>query len=222
MDDLQYTGTNNELLAQFEKNLSNRVEITSTDHVTQFLGLNTSYAADAIHLSATKYAEIVSAKFNIIPAKLSTPCRSPTNPQTPNTTPLNPSGHQMYQQQLGCHLLATVTSRPDLSYISSQLAQYAKRPEGENMLDLQRALQYFISTPHIGLTYSTLTTRAFSLVGYVDANHAADTANQWSRTGFLFRLEPTRPISWNSQKQETMALSSGEADFIAATSCVRE
>ncbi|CAI7754264.1 unnamed protein product, partial [Closterium sp. NIES-54] len=130
----------NDLLAQFEKNLNNRVEVTSTDQVTQFLGLNISYAADAIHLSACKYAETLSAKFNIPPANLSTPYCNPATPHHPDTTPLNPSGHQLYQQQLGCLLFAAVMCRPDLSYISSQLAQYAKRPEGEHMLDLQRAL----------------------------------------------------------------------------------
>ncbi|CAI7892855.1 unnamed protein product [Closterium sp. NIES-54] len=44
VDDLLYPDTSNELLMQFEKNLSKRVKITSTDHVTQFLGLNISYA----------------------------------------------------------------------------------------------------------------------------------------------------------------------------------
>ncbi|CAI7909902.1 unnamed protein product [Closterium sp. NIES-54] len=51
-------------------------------------------------------------------------------------------------------------------------------------LDLERALQYFISTPDIGLSYSTLTTTSFNLNGYVDADHAADPANRRSRTDF--------------------------------------
>ncbi|CAI7886853.1 unnamed protein product [Closterium sp. NIES-53] len=129
-----------------------------------------------------------------------------------------------YEQLVNSGVLMTTdpVTRPDLSYISSQLAQYAKRLEGEHMLDLQRALQYFISTPHIGFTYSTLTTPSSSLVGYVDADHAADPANRRSRTGFLFRLEPTGQISKNSQKQEMVALSSTEAEFIAATSAVRK
>ncbi|CAI7889228.1 unnamed protein product [Closterium sp. NIES-54] len=194
VDDLLYTGTSNDLLAQFEKSLSNRIEITSTDHIIQFLGLIICYAADAIHLSTAKYTETLYAKFNIKPANISTPYRSQATPDNPNTSPLNPTGHHQYQQQLGCLLFTEVTCRPDLSYISSQLALYAKRAEAEHMLDLQRALQYFISTPHIGLTYSTLTSRSFSLFGYVNADHAAGHANRWSRTGFLFRLEPIGPF----------------------------
>ncbi|CAI7891227.1 unnamed protein product [Closterium sp. NIES-53] len=129
---------------------------------------------------------------------------------------------QLYQQQLGCLLFASVTCRPDLSYIASQLAQYSRKPVAENQLDLERALQYFISTPDIGLSYSTMTTTSVNLKGYVDADHAADPANQQSQTGFVFRLEPTEPISWNSQKQELVALSSAEAEYITATVAVRE
>ncbi|CAI5474475.1 unnamed protein product [Closterium sp. Yama58-4] len=222
VDDLLYTGTCNTLLTQFEENLAKRVDITTNHNVTQFLGLNITYAPEAIHLSASKYAEQLGERFNISRAPLSTPYRSPSTNYKPDNKPLSPAGLQLYQQQLGCLLFASVTCRPDLSYIASQLAQYSRKPVAENQLDLERALQYFISTPDIGLSYSTLSTTSFNLNGYVDADHAADPANRRSRTGFVFRLEPTGPISWNSQKQELVALSSAEAEYIAATAAVRE
>ncbi|CAI7861151.1 unnamed protein product [Closterium sp. NIES-53] len=102
------------------------------------------------------------------------------------------------------------------------VGSYSRKPTAENLLDLQRALQFFISTPNVRLCYSTIPTSSFNLIGYVDADHAADPDNPWSRTGFLFRLEPSGPISWNSQNQELVALSSAEAEFIAATAAVRE
>ncbi|CAI7809444.1 unnamed protein product, partial [Closterium sp. NIES-53] len=43
-----------------------------------------------------------------------------------------------------------------------------------------------------------------------------------SRTGYIFRLEPIGPISWNSWKQELVSLSSVEAEFIAACAATRE
>ncbi|CAI7786258.1 unnamed protein product [Closterium sp. NIES-54] len=76
--------------------------------------------------------------------------------------------------------------------------------------------------PNVGLCYSTIPTSSFNLIGYMDADHAADPDNRRSRTRFLFRLEPSGPISWNSQKQELVALTSAEAEFIAATAVVRE
>ncbi|CAI7788574.1 unnamed protein product [Closterium sp. NIES-53] len=222
VNDLLYTGTCNKFLNQFEENLAQRVDITINHNVTQFLGLNITYASEAIHLSTSKYAEQLGERFNISPAPLSTPYRNPSTNYKPDNKPLSPAGLQMYHQTLGCLLFASVTCRPDLSYISSQLTQYSRKPVAENQLDLERALQYFISTPDFALSYSTQTTTSFNLNGYVDADHAADPTNRRSRTGFVFRLEPTRPISWNSQKQEPVAVSSAEAEYIAATAAVRE
>ncbi|CAI7915445.1 unnamed protein product [Closterium sp. NIES-53] len=60
------------------------------------------------------------------------------------------------------------------------------------------------------------------LTGYVDDDHAGDADNKRSRTGFIFKLEPAGTISWNSQKQELITLSSTEARFITASGAVRE
>ncbi|CAI7932488.1 unnamed protein product [Closterium sp. NIES-54] len=123
VDDLLYTGTCNKLLNQFEENLAQRVDITINHSVTQILGLNITYAPEAIHMSASKYAEQLGERFNISPAPLSTPYRNPSTNYKPDNKPLSPAGLQMYQQKWGCLLFASVTCRPDLSYIASQLAQ---------------------------------------------------------------------------------------------------
>ncbi|CAI7886978.1 unnamed protein product [Closterium sp. NIES-53] len=77
VDNLLYTGSSNELLEQFEKNLAGRIDITCNHVVKQFLGLNISYSPEAIHLSAAKYAEEIDKRFKITPAPLSTPYRNP-------------------------------------------------------------------------------------------------------------------------------------------------
>ncbi|CAI7892248.1 unnamed protein product [Closterium sp. NIES-54] len=222
LDDLLYTGTCNKLLNQFKENLAQRVDITINHNITQFLGLNITYVREEILLSASKYAEQLRERFNISPAPPSTPYRNPSANYKPENKPLSPAGLHLYQQQLRCLLFASITCRPDLSYIASQLARYSRKPVAENQLDLEHSLQYFISTPDIRLSYSTVTTTSFNLNGYVDAYHATDPANRHSRPGFVFRLEPRGPLPWNSQNQELVALSSAEAEYIAATVAVRE
>ncbi|CAI7899491.1 unnamed protein product [Closterium sp. NIES-53] len=221
VDDLLYTGSSRDLLEQFERNLAGRIDITCNHDVKQFLGLNISYSPESIHLSGAKHEEL-GKRFNIAPAPLSTPYRTPGPNHKPDNKALSLAGLQAYQQQLGCLLFTSVTCRPNLSYIASQLAQHSHKPTAENLMDLQRALQFFISTPNIRLCYSTVPTSFFNLISYVDADRAADLDNRWSRTGFLFRPEPTGPISRNSQKQELVALSSAEAELIAVTATVHE
>ncbi|CAI7775860.1 unnamed protein product, partial [Closterium sp. NIES-53] len=50
----------------------------------------------------------------------------------------------------------------------------------------------------------------------------SDTDNRRSRTGYIYRLEPIGPISWQSNKQELIALSSAEVEYIALCSATKE
>ncbi|CAI7735529.1 unnamed protein product, partial [Closterium sp. NIES-54] len=60
------------------------------------------------------------------------------------------------------------------------------------------------------------------LIGYVDADHAGDSDNKRSRTGYVYRLKPIGLISWQSNKQELIALSSAEAEYITLCSATKE
>ncbi|CAI7912519.1 unnamed protein product [Closterium sp. NIES-54] len=201
VDDLLCTGDDTELLNQFEADIKEKLEVTIIHNVTQLLGLNITQSATSIHLSAAKYAETLVKTFVVAPINLATPYRTPPPTHEPDTTPLSIDDHRLYQQQLGCLLFAAITCRPDLSYVASQLAQYLKRPEGENLLDLHRALKCFVSTPNVGLTYEANLTATLQLHGYVDAGHVGDIDDIRSRTGFMFQLQPAGLISWNSKKQ---------------------
>ncbi|CAI7742204.1 unnamed protein product [Closterium sp. NIES-53] len=200
VDDLLYTGNDTEVLDQFEADIKEKLEVTINHIGTQFLGLNITQSANSIHLFAAKYAETLAKKFAVAPINLATPYRTPLPNHKPDTTPFSITDQRLYQQHLGCLLFAAVTCRPDLSYVPSQLTQYLKRPEGENLLDLRRALQYFVSTPDVDLTYEPNLTATLQLHGYVDAHHAGDINNRRSRTGFYFQLQPAGLISWNTQK----------------------
>ncbi|CAI7794965.1 unnamed protein product [Closterium sp. NIES-54] len=222
VDDLLYTSDNTELLDRYKEEIKEKLEVTINHNVTQFLGLNITQSATSIHLSAAKYAETLAKKFAIAPINLTTHFHTQPPNHELDTTPLSTDDHRLYQQQLCCLLFAAVTCRPDLSYVASQLAQYLHRPEGENMLVLCQALEYFISTPDVGLTYTANLIVTLQLCDYVDVDHAGDADNRRSRTGFLFQLEHAALISWNSQKQELIAFLSAEAEFIAASATVRE
>lgn len=60
-----------------------------------------------------------------------------------------------------------------------------------------------------------------SLIGYSDSSHNADADDGRSTTGHIFYFEKC-PITWCSQKQETVALSSCEAEVIAATKAAKK
>ncbi|CAI7775468.1 unnamed protein product [Closterium sp. NIES-53] len=223
VDDILYVSSSASLGDRIEADLKKSLDLTVSTEVTQFLGLNISQTSSAIHLTASKYAESLAKRFKISTNYVATPFRSTPTGYILNNTKLSTAGLQLYQQQLGCLLFAAVTCRPDLAYVASYLAHFLRCPKEEHHLDLQRALHYFVATPTIGLIFNTgKPTDKMYLSGYVDADHAGDTLDRRSRTGYIFRLKPIGPISSNSSKQELVSLSSAEAEFIAACVATRE
>ncbi|CAI7796873.1 unnamed protein product [Closterium sp. NIES-53] len=222
VDDLLYIGSTDIITIWFEGEMQRDLTLTVSSTVTQYLGLNIREKENAIYLSAEKYADTIAKCFTITPAAIFTPYRYTAGNDKGGSALLKPAGIRDYQKKLGCLLFAAVTCRPDLSYSASQLATYLKRPEAEHLAELDRALHYFVSTLTVGLTYHKNATAPPKLIGYVVADHAGDSDNRRSRTGYIYRFEPIEPISWQSSKQELIALSSAEAEYIALCSATKE
>ncbi|CAI7887359.1 unnamed protein product [Closterium sp. NIES-53] len=222
VDDLLYIGSTDNVTTWFKGELQKDLTLTVSSTVTQYLCLNIQEGEDAIYLNAAKYADTIAKRFALTPTTISTPYRYTAGNDKAESALLKPAGIRNYQRKLGCLLFAAVTCHPDLSYSASQLATYLKRPEDEHMKELDRALHYLVSTPTIGLIYYRNITTTPKLIGYVDADHAGDSRNRRSRTGYIYRLEPIGPISWQSNKQELIALSSAEAEYITLCSATKE
>ncbi|CAF2066949.1 unnamed protein product [Rotaria magnacalcarata] len=71
-----------------------------------------------------------------------------------------------------------------------------------------------------GITYKKGKEDKVSLVGYADADWGG-AEDRKSTTGYLFLLNGS-PISWTSKKQQTVALSSTEAEYIALAHATKE
>ncbi|CAI7888216.1 unnamed protein product [Closterium sp. NIES-54] len=222
VDDLLYIGSTNNVITWFEKELQKDLTLTVSSTVTQYLGLNIQEEEDAIYLNAAKYADTIAKRFALTPTTISTPYRYTPGNNKEGSAPLKPAGIRDYQRKLGCLLFAAVTCRPDLSYSASQLATYLKKPEAEHMAELDQALHYLVSTSTVSLNYHKNGTTTPKLIGYVDADHADDSDNRRSRTGYIYRFEPIGPISWQSSKQDLITLSSAEAEYIALYSATKE
>ncbi|CAI7781849.1 unnamed protein product [Closterium sp. NIES-53] len=222
VDDLLYIASTDNVTTWFEGELQKDLTLTVSSTVTQYLGLNIQEEGNAIYLNAAKYADTIAKCFSLTPTTISTPYRYTAGNSKDGSAPLKSTDIRNYQRKLGCLLFAAVTCRRDLSYSASQLATDLKRPEGEHMAELDRALHYLVSTATVGLTYHKNGTTVPKLIGYVDADHAGDPDNRRSRTGYVYRLEPIGPISWQSSKQELIALSSAEAEYIALCSATKE
>ena len=77
-------------------------------------------------------------------------------------------------------------------------------------------MRYLRFTPEFGLWYSS--SSVLSLCGYSDADFAGCLLERKSTSGTCQFLG-TSLVSWSSRKQSSVALSTTEAEYVAAASC---
>jgi hypothetical protein len=118
-----------------------------------------------------------------------------------------------YRSILGS-LRYLVNSRPDLAYSVGYISRFMEAPTTEHLAAVKRVLRYVAGTLQFGCCYQRK--KEVQLVGYSDSDLAGDVDTRKSTTGVIFFLGGN-VITWHSQKQRVVALSSCETEYIAAT-----
>jgi hypothetical protein len=94
-------------------------------------------------------------------------------------------------------------------------------PSDEHIKAVRRAFAYIQGTRHLGLFYKKGTGKPPTLTGWCDSDWGNCTDTSRSTSGWMFSLAGS-PISWSSKRQKTVALSSCEAEYMAATEATKE
>lgn len=119
-----------------------------------------------------------------------------------------------YRRIVGC-LRYLLHTRPDLSYSLGVVSRYMQNPRESHTHAIKQILRYLRGTILLGIKYEI--SDELKLLVYSDSSHNVDVDDGRSTTGHILFLGKS-PITWCSQKQEMVALSSCEAEFMAATS----
>lgn len=94
-------------------------------------------------------------------------------------------------------------------------------PGKDHWLAVKWLMRYIKGTISYGLLYDNEFTHNSKIVGYVDADYAADRDIRRSLTGFVFTLFGNT-ISWKSSLQSVVALSTTESEYMAVTEAFKE
>ena len=224
-DDMAVTSKRAVDAEKFKSDIRKFWEITDHGPIKWFLGFEIKRDREARTLAINQHAYIESMveKFRLTSAK---PVSTPMEPgaqfsidQSPSTLNQTARMHGVpYSEAIGSVLWPVVVSRPDAAYAVGILSQFIQNPGPAHWEGLKRVINYLGSTKDLWLTFGG---RKETLVeGYCDADWAGQ-KHRHSISGFSFHYG-VGAISWSSKKQNIVALSSTEAEYVAQTHAAKE
>ena len=172
-----------------------------------FLGLQVKQTKDGIFLCQSKYCKEILKKFEM------ESCKEASTPMPSSCyTDADAAGKGVDQTKyrgLIDFLLYLTASRPDIMFAVYLCARYQANPKESHFKAAKRIL-------NVGLWYPSHS--PIHLIGYSDSDFAGWKLDRKSTSGTCHLLGSSL-ISWHSKKQACVALSTAEAEYIAAGSC---
>lgn len=182
--------------------------------LSYYLGMEVVQRSDGVFLSQSAYAAKILEKTGMegcnstqVPMEAKLKLRKDGNGEAVDST--------LYRSIVGS-LRYLVNTRPDLAYSVGYVSRFMEKPTPKHWAAVKHILRYISGTLKIGCWFGRNKSENLELVGFSDSDMAGDMDDRKSTTGVLYRLGESL-ISWQSQKQMVVALSSCEAEYIAAT-----
>ncbi|KAG6475649.1 hypothetical protein ZIOFF_064878 [Zingiber officinale] len=202
-----------EKINKFKQQMMTEFEMSDLGLLSYYLGIEVEQQKSRISLRQSAYAKKILSQFKM------TDCNATKHPMEPKTqlhkdlegTPVDATE---YRRIVGC-LRYLLHTRPDLSYSVGMASRYMERPTIMHHRVVKQFLRYLKGTIYFGLVYIK-GPQEIGLFGYSDSDLAGDLDGRKSTSGMTFYFNESL-VSWNSQKQKTVTLSSCEAEFMAAT-----
>ncbi|XP_070029735.1 secreted RxLR effector protein 161-like [Nicotiana sylvestris] len=121
----------------------------------------------------------------------------------------------MYRGIIGS-LLYLTANRPDIVFSVGLCARFQSNTKESHLKASKRILRYLKGTQDLALYYPS--GDSFNLIGYADADYAGYFVDRKSTAGMAHFLGSCL-ISWGTRKQNSVALSIAETEYIAEASC---
>jgi hypothetical protein len=168
-------------------------------------------------LHQSKYTEMILKKFNMWESK---PASTPVIKQE-REEEISPklNSNAEYMQAVGSLIYLATCTRPDIQLAVSLVSRTMKEPTERNWIAVKRIFRYLNGTRNYGITYGG--SNQIEVIGYADADWAGDQKDRKSTSGYVFNIA-NGAVSWASKKQNTVALSTVEAEYISGSLATQE
>ncbi|CAA0806487.1 cysteine-rich RLK (RECEPTOR-like protein kinase) 8 [Striga hermonthica] len=210
VDDLIYTGNNEEMIKELKEDMMKTFEMTDLGKMSYFLGIEVTQEENGIFILQRKYTDNLLKRFKMDGCKpVATPMVANEKFTKEDGTPN--ADASTYRSLIGSLLYLTAT-RPDIMYATSLLSRFMQSPSQVHYGAAKRILRYLQGTKDYGIQYEY--NEDSRLIGYTDSDWAGSVDDMKSTSGYTFSLG-SGIFSWSSKKQDCVAQSSAEAEYVA-------
>ncbi|XP_074313781.1 secreted RxLR effector protein 161-like [Silene latifolia] len=177
-----------------------------------------------IGLSQSTYVDKVIQRFNIIDSKKGFLPMSHgitlSKTQCPSTLDEQERMRKIpYASAIGSIMYAMLYTHPDVACALSMMSRYQNSPGEGHWTAANNILKYLKRTKDMFLVFGG--DEELVVSGYTDASFRTDRDDSQSQSGYIFLLNGGA-VSWKSSKQDTVADSTTEAEYIAASEATKE
>ncbi|KAK4286499.1 hypothetical protein QN277_003048 [Acacia crassicarpa] len=123
-----------------------------------------------------------------------------------------------YQSAVGSLMYAMVNTRPDLTHVVGMVSRYLSNLGKDHWEAVKWIFKYLRGTKNLCLRFGG---SKVELLGFTDADLGGDVDSRKSTSGYLMTFAGGA-VSWQSKLQKCVALSTTEAEYIAATEACKE
>ena len=182
-----------------------------------FLGMEVKQDHDGVFISQKKYAKEILKKFHMEDYKnTSTPMNQ--KEKICKDDRVEKVDESQYKSLIGCLMYLTAT-RPNIMFAISLLSRFMHCANEVHFQAAKRIVRYIKGTTNYGIKYSYC--QNFMLHGYSDSDWASSIDDMRSTIGFCFSFK-SRIFSWSSKKQDVIAQSIAEVEYVAANATINQ
>ena len=211
VDDLIAITETDEEMRRLKKSLTSTFKMKDLGELYYCLSINFYRTKDSIYMCQSQYIHRLLEKYGLSDAN------TVATPMDSNVKLVEDDGYSktvdsiLYQSMVGSILHLARATRPDISHSVAVVSRYNSSPTVAHFSAVKRILRYLKGTINLSLQYKVT---GQEIIGYSDADWANDLNNRHSTTGNVFVMAGGA-ISWLSQKQPTVALSTSEAEYMS-------
>ncbi|GJY79920.1 zinc finger, CCHC-type containing protein [Tanacetum coccineum] len=212
VDDLIITGTPRKELEVFKSQMEEKFEMSDLGLLAYYLGIEVTQTGGEITIKQTGYIN------KILKETSMTDSNDTKIPMDPGTKLVKAedgnSVDATYYRSLIGSLRYLLHTRPDLSYSVGLLSRFMQDPKDHHLKAVKQVIRYIKGTKEHGIIYKK--EGSCKITGYNDSSYGINTDQGKGTTGIVFYFGES-PITWCTQKQPTLALSSCGSEFMTAT-----